>query len=108
MKNTKQPHTPAVRLPREPVQLAPDLTFGAFMKAYDALELEIFRATALTKLVAAQLSQRSDSEPDNDELFALSLVTESIFDKLELILEHAGEVHAVVVSKDAPTKGGAR
>jgi hypothetical protein len=60
---------------------------------YDALTLELEQADALTTLVADRLSDLSDELPDNTELYAVSLVTTSVSDKLQLILQNAIAMH---------------
>jgi hypothetical protein len=60
---------------------------------YDALTLEIGRADSLAGLLAERLSDLDERPDAPSELYALSLVAESVSDKLQLILTTARALH---------------
>jgi len=60
---------------------------------YDALTLELERADSLVGLLAQRLSDLNDRPDAPSELYALSLVAESVSGKLQLILEKARALH---------------
>ena len=62
--------------------------------AYDALTLDLERAETLVGHLAARLEALSNNEPQ--ELYALSLIADSIHEKLALVREHAGRFHAKI------------
>lgn len=60
---------------------------------YDALSLRIEQADALTGLLAQRLSALNEQHDAPSELYALSLVAESVSDQLQHILNNARALH---------------